>query len=566
MRFRPLIFTLIFLSSFVSFAQSTAKEYEKRFLFAKELLRTEQYDKSFEEFKKLADGNIKNRFSDISHYYCGLSAYHLQRWPDTRFILVKLLKSRPSWKRRDEAFYLLAAANFEEKSYDKAFQYLDTLQKADIKKDGEKMEAHYLHQVNSVDTLKTWHEARLKDNVVAQRLAEVLNYSIQSYQDKLLLQYLIQDYKLDPKKFSMASMKSVKKDVYRVALLLPLELDKPENYRKSRRYFEFLEGVRMAKQDLILEGQSIELFVYDTKRDTATTNKIVALPELCGMDLLIGPVLYENSEIVSGFAEFHGINYVNPFLKDDALVDGRSMSFLAFPSNSMEGIKTADYIVKANDTTNTAIIFYSEGWADSVNAYAHAARLDSLGKKVKALRKITLEEVQGNTRDFNEELAKMLEDEDLSHIYVAADQNLIAASLMSVFEQNNVSAPIFVPSKWLDIKLLNYDQFLRRNVHFIYPDYEDLNKPELLKFRTAFGARTNLKPLTNGATMGYEVMNFYGHAMKLYGNRFNQNIQSSGFTPGKTLYGFDYSMGNANAVVPIFKFDSDYKLDWVNRQ
>ena len=76
----------------------------------------------------------------------------------------------------------------------------------------------------------------------------------------------------------------------------------------------------MAINDLRELGISIDLFVYDTQRDSVTVDAIFRKHEMKKMDLIIGPVYSENFDIAANFANEHRINIVSPLSRKKELL------------------------------------------------------------------------------------------------------------------------------------------------------------------------------------------------------------------------------------------------------
>jgi hypothetical protein len=113
--------------------------------------------------------------------------------------------------------------------------------------------------------------------------------------------------------------------------------------------------------------------------------------------------------------------------------------------------------------------------------------------------------------------------------------------------------PLITGSEWLQFSLLTYDQFERRDVHFLNPEFLDYNSQAVYNFRKTFLSRTNSLP-SSFAFQGFELMNVFGKSLGKYGNYFVNGLQKEPFMPGVVFQGFNYSFGNSNGFVPVVKF------------
>lgn len=101
---------------------------------------------------------------------------------------------------------------------------------------------------------------------------------------------------------------SVFKETYKIALMLPFMFEKNdaemakilklgqvrEMYPTTKIAFEFYQGFMVAVDSLKNAGLNAEIFVYDTKKDTAVLGRIMSKNEFNDMDLVVGP-LYPNT-------------------------------------------------------------------------------------------------------------------------------------------------------------------------------------------------------------------------------------------------------------------------------
>ncbi|HEY4785958.1 MAG TPA: LysM peptidoglycan-binding domain-containing protein, partial [Bacteroidales bacterium] len=70
-----------------------------------------------------------------------------------------------------------------------------------------------------------------------------------------------------------------------------------EFYQLTANLLEFYEGALMAIDSLKKAGMSVKLYVYDTGRDNQKINSILAKPEMARVDLIIGPLTYNQSSL-----------------------------------------------------------------------------------------------------------------------------------------------------------------------------------------------------------------------------------------------------------------------------
>jgi len=131
-----------------------------------------------------------------------------------------------------------------------------------------------------------------------------------------------------------------KKNSYKVAILLPFNLDKGVNDPYAGISADFYMGVKLALDSLETMGLKAEVFVHDTKADTLALKKILSKPELSSMDLIIGPLLTDGSDIIARWAKEKNIRVVCPVASNTTMLKGNPFVYHAVPSDAtlMQGL------------------------------------------------------------------------------------------------------------------------------------------------------------------------------------------------------------------------------------
>jgi ABC-type branched-subunit amino acid transport system substrate-binding protein len=568
-------FLVALLSIFIiatSFAQSK-KLFQQNYLKAKTLFDNQDYEQAMYTFKELTVHSPHNQFQEYGYYYCGLSAYKAGKLPDARFILLQLVQKFPTWKQKDEANYLLANVLLEEKDTTRAFFYIDEIKDKELAKDAKMMLAYYGYAVedstngaynNSFDTLKVQLANDPNNIKLAKKIAKKLNKKGNTFEQKIYLEYLIQDYSLDEKKYSKGVFrKSEKKDVYKVAVILPFNYDNKYKLSSRLRYYEMLTGIKLAVDSLKTQGIEIELNVFDSKNDSATVVAILQDKQVQEADLLLGPVYEGNAKIAARFALENEIIYVNPLSGNEDITVSNRFVYLQSPSYSMEATKAAQF--GGTLPRPDVVILYGAKERDSIKAYTYKREVELLGKKVRIVKQFT----QSNMNRLSDFMERNNND-SLSHIYVATDNDYAGASIMSALEEYDFDCPVIAPKKWLEIQLIGNDfaPYRRRKIHFVGVNYLDMDSSvKVCDFRKNLQQVWHTKPtkLEYYSAVGFESTYFFGTALYNYGNVFSSEIKKQGYTKGILFQGYEYSQ-QSNGVVPIYVLDETYTLVLVNKQ
>ncbi|MBW8049118.1 MAG: hypothetical protein FVQ77_02020 [Cytophagales bacterium] len=550
------------------FSQSL-RELQDEYLIGKQLLKTEKYKPAMAVFDFLTRDVKDNPFVPYAHYFYALSAFKLEKYDTASQKLTMLIKKYPRWNKIGEVHYLLANVFLETKQYEKAIRFINKCDfKSDLLEDINSMKWFYLDQVESRDAqfgrlyfLKSLQAKYMDDRILARVLANKLSWSIVHREDKILLEYLIQEYDFDRQDFNLwESGKGAHKESYNVAVMFPFKLsnlDHDNPHPNNQFVYDLFDGVLFAVNTLAKSGININVFAYDTEKDINKLVEILNLDEIKVMDLIIGPLYRSTSQAAMNFAQQYQINIINPLSNNPILIENNPYAFLFEPSSETQARVAADY-ASDNFMSDTAVIIYGSTNNDSIMAYTYKELLEQDSVVINVFEKVNnksamkIREIIGNINHNNG-----------GHIFVASADQIIAASVMSALEISNTQITLFTLSDWLDHEVISYDQLKLRNTHFIYPDYVGLHDDKTKTFTYKYLNKNNRYP-SKYAFKGYELMLNFGKLLYDYGNYFQDSLYTAGYTKGALLPGFDYSWVNDNQYVPILKFDDEFRLELLN--
>ena len=582
---RYIIFSIFVSLNFTLIFSQSKKHFNHTYAKAKSQLESKEYDDAMHNFKDLTKEHKNNHYVEFSYYWCGYAAFKSGKLSDARFILLKLLQDYPTWENKDDANYLLANVLLEEEDNFRAQFYFEEIKQPKIKMQAVEMFAYYSHELPdslmifvvdsaAVDTssFSSIEEMQKRldedpDNVkLAKSIAKKLNKKEATYEERIYLEYLIQDYELDPEKYSKGAFKtSEKKDVYNVSIILPFNYQDRSKLSHRLRFYEMLSGIEFAVKDLNQQGKKINFKLYDSKNDTAAVKAILCDSFVQKSDLLLGPIYPKTAALASAFAVENQVTYVNPLLADENLVIGNRYTYLMSPVARQEAIQ----VFKFMDTTARpdVVIFYGNKPKDSVRAFTYKKLSLDAGRNVLSVRKVTRENM--NDLGYFMERLKKKHNDSLSHFYVATEDDFAGASIMSALEEFDFKVPVVAPIKWLKIQLIgnDFEPYRRRKIHFVGIHHVNVNDAKVESFRKKLLRKWNAKPVKFEyySTVGYESMRFFGRSLLDYGNVLYRDINTQGYVNGVLSKGVNF-VNQANTVVPIYKLDEKYNLVWVNKE
>jgi hypothetical protein len=548
-KYNKILLTFLFVSLLIPgvYAQ---EDYAGRYIAGKDFFRMGKYTNAMEQFKPLTTETEAHPFVQYAHYYYSLSAFKANLFPDATQMLRQLMIKYPDWDKINDAYYLLANIAFEQKKYRDAMKYLLDKDK-DIKDDADKMKSFYFKTM-PLDSLKTLNKIYPSDPVLGKALSIRLSIT-NDEKDKMLLEYLIQDFSLDRNKL-IKTRKTILKPSYNVAVLFPFMIKElnPDNPQRPNQFvLDIYEGIKLAVDSLKRKGININLYPYDTEKDISKLTALLQLPELAYMDMIIGPIYPSHNALVNEFAYNNQICIVNPLSNNAKLMENNPFVFLYQVTLEDEALNVANYaaahFTNSAPTNNNVMIFYADDYKDSLLAVRYKEAATAKNFNVTVFEKAKIPKVQ-------QLLSDSVSLSYVSHIFVSSDDLTLAANVISKLEVSQMTIPLVTKEEWLEFRLLSFTQLERRQVHFLDQDYLDYNKPAVRNFKKAFTNDMNLLP-TNFAYEGYDMMFLFGNALKMYGNYFRDGIQKAGFIPGRIFPGYDYTNSNSNTFIPITKFE-----------
>jgi len=131
-----------------------------------------------------------------------------------------------------------------------------------------------------------------------------------------------------------------------------------EFYQLTANLLEFYEGALMAIDSLKKAGMSVKLYVYDTGRDNQKINSILAKPEMARVDLIIGPLTYNQSSLdkVAQFAQMNKIKMVSPVSTNIQILKNNPYVFQINANESVSIDVLLKYISATFDNKNIILI------------------------------------------------------------------------------------------------------------------------------------------------------------------------------------------------------------------
>ncbi|RYY07926.1 MAG: hypothetical protein EOO36_24200, partial [Cytophagaceae bacterium] len=287
--------------------------------------------------------------------------------------------------------------------------------------------------------------------------------------------------------------------------------------------------------------------------DTVTLKSVLALPELAGMDMLIGPVYKSGARLLARYAQEHQIVCVNPLSQDADLVTNNAYHYLYMPSAATQGRLAAQFAAAAFGIGRPAVLLREDVKDENDFAAAYQEAYEAAGGKILASRTFRPDDAASLTAAF-----AGLDLPSASHLAVASDNRRAGPAAFTALQAVPFATrpALLVPGTWLDNASLDPSQLGGANVYYYHPKYFDAQRPGYRRFRQLYLTKQNLPP-SSFANQGYELLLFFGQALQQFGPAFQSGLAAAPPLPGAIFEGLSYPGGaHDNQVVPIVKLSN----------
>ncbi len=555
------ILTLFFIPVLVN-----GQDFKRKYTHAKELFDAGSYNLAMEAFKSLIPYDKNNPFTEYASFYYAISAEKQGYSAVAKEMLLLVKRLYPEWDQQDEINYWIAKIYFDQHEYFQALRMLNEIRSASFEQDGIAMKRNYLGVVTDVETLRMMLEEYPQDEEVGRALAVAISVQPFLLQDLQLLNEVINRFSLPRDEFSSSlAPASIKKDTYRVSLLFPFlasTLEPTPKKKRSQFTLDLYEGIKLALDTLKGQGINIELVAYDTERNPEVLKKLLESDELKSTDLIVGPLSQDESKQVQDFSIKNRINVINPVSNNSDFLGENPFALLFQPSYETIGKKCAEEAF-AKIKNKNCIVYFGDAPKDSVVAFNFMKRATELGINIVLAEEHTKETsgriisrlTTATERDeFKNPIQFTLKTDSIGTIFVASDNPLIYAKVISSVETRNDSTVIIGSENWLSGDV-SYEKFERLHILLAAPNFTGFNNPNYQDFRRKFIRKhgTFSQDYFSYTKIGFEFMMFVGQC--LYRNGVYFQLAFGPDTMAGYLYeGFNFNAAHDNQNIPFIFF------------
>jgi len=495
-------------------------------------------------------------------YLYAVAATRLGKWAEAEQMLNLLRNQYPTSPNLNEALYLQGQVSFEQGDFDTALRTLGQLPAEQYAAPREAMQANYLGKLRDRATWLRLRQRYPQSKLIGRLYADyLLSAGPLGDADRQQLDALVAQFKLERSRYTAALAAPAapralpRKGTYNIGVLLPFELQDNswQTQRKNQFVTDLYAGLRLAQDSLQRAGHPVQLFAYDTGADTLTLKSVLALPELAGMDLLIGPVYKSGAKLLARYARDHQIVCINPLSQDASLVQDNPYHYLYAPSAATQGRVAAQFAATSFGTGRPAVLLHEDSKDDNDFATAYQAAYEAAGGRITATHAFRPDDLASLSAAF-----LPAELTGASHIVIASDNRKVGpAAFAALGTVPSATRPaLLVPGAWLDNPSLGVGQLGSAGVYYYHPRFFDRQGLGYRRFRQLYLTQQKLPPSVF-ANQGFELLLFFGNALQQYGPAFQAALATEPAQPGAIFEGLSYPNGaHDNQTVPLLKLSN----------
>jgi hypothetical protein len=333
------------------------------------------------------------------------------------------------------------------------------------------------------------------------------------------------------------------------------------------------------KKELKKLGIQVNLFAFDTKRDSSVTAELVASGQLDGMDVLVGPLYTGPSKVISDYSFHNRINIINPLSGNSEITGNNPYSFLYQSSSQSLAKAAADFVHGKFDNKNAAI-FYGDSPQDELMAVEYKKLIEADSFTVVIFKKVQRNETRTifetlmstyhvpDSLDIDKERETLdvlyLKPDSIGHVFAASDDLLFASTMISTIENRGDTIQLIGSEEWLQLRSLDYNVVEKLGVWFLSSNFFPLSNVKYGEFRGEY-LKKNFELPTKNILIGYNLTLFLGMNMFKYGKYFQAGASDPEFESGYLRTGFKIGPWNDNAWIPIITLRNGEYV-WLNME
>lgn len=329
---------------------------------------------------------------------------------------------------------------------------------------------------------------------------------------------------------------TAKKDIYNVAVILPLFLDmndslmakmkideKEKVFSKSIIAIQFYQGCLMAVDSLEKQGMRFNVRYYDSANDSNAVDKMISEGKFNNSDLIIGPFYLSQFRRVVEFARERKIHIVCPVPQNNRILLGNPYVSKVATSRNVIYKNLGRYIAYLYKTQNI-IIVGQQFRADPFSLAFKTEFLATLQKSGDTSNINNLKEVKWDKGSI-EPIKALLRDSVYNVLLVPSTDQVYVTELIA--NLNNLHKTYMIKvigvDQWLKYSNIDFEYFNNLGVMIPVDGYTGFDRPEVKTFVQNYHLKYKQFP-EKFAFQGFDIAYFYLQQLNKLGTRFESGL------------------------------------------
>lgn len=367
--------------------------------------------------------------------------------------------------------------------------------------------------------------------------------------------------------------------VFNVAVMLPfyfgenysLSIDAVNNpkvahyFSTSSVFYEFLQGVLLAVNDLKNQGVNINLNIYDTRADSAQTMTILNKFDMKKMDLVIGPAYTKNLQLVKNFCQTNRINFISPFSNKSEVLADNPFVFQFTPSTNEVLKFYAQYWSQYSDTSNFYVVTDNTTEQNQISDTLHYY----LSNYVREPKSLNFSNIPYSK--FIDSYKKNIDKSKTNYVLVSSTNEVqcsaILNNLNSMVAAYGYKIVVYTLPVFSYFTNLQSDWVANLQVHYA-TNIKHTDSDVEIKFDSIYKQNFGVIP-TNYSYLGYDISYYFISALQRYGRYFqfciNQDpeISSNGIFTNFMFRRYSIHGGFENKSMFLIKYNTDLSTEYL---
>lgn len=326
---------------------------------------------------------------------------------------------------------------------------------------------------------------------------------------------------------------SAKKEVYRIDVLLPLNLNSlVQNgkavYKKTPEHMmaavNFYEGITIAAQNLQGKNVKLELYVHDITDPADNITQLTTSKKMDSTHLIIGFLQSNDIPAVANYAKKHKINFVSALSPADADTKDNPYFILLQPTLKTHISQLIGYADKKYGR-NPKYIFHTNKTSGEKEAYTQ-------------LREALIEEKDLNIIDCSkfklnvDTLSKIFDSNKVNVVFVSSLDIANAEQILNTLAAmpHAYQFQIFGMPSWKSLRGLTQGPYMALSIHYTSPFFFDpttgAGKYITTQYNTTYGGNPS-----EMVYRGYESLYWFSNLLEQHGTVFNKDITDVSAAP-----------------------------------